>query len=121
MGAIGKLTQNTPLRPPHARGGVRSATGLRRVSVRVVNFACSTLEDEDHVHLGGDDSGERVAEGDDERGEKVDEPLPDSSSVLPLHGRVLGFFGPTNHVRLAMYDFLIFSCVTFFFFFSTWR
>ncbi|KAH9024879.1 Ion transport protein-domain-containing protein, partial [Lactarius pseudohatsudake] len=83
--------------------------GLRRISVRVVNFASSSLEDEDHVRLGSDDGKERVAEGDDEGGEKVDEPLPDSSiSVLPLRGRTLAFFGSTNRVRLAMYDFLIF-------------
>jgi len=94
--------------------------GLRRISVRVVNFAGSSLEDEDHVRLGSDDGEERVAEDDDEGGEKVDEPLPDPSNVLPLRGRTLGFFGPTNRVRLAMYDFLIFPCVTLVFF-STWR
>ncbi|KAH8980165.1 Ion transport protein-domain-containing protein [Lactarius hatsudake] len=74
--------------------------GLRRISVRVVNFASSSLEDEDHVRLGSDDGEERVAE--------VDEPLPDSISVLPLRGRTLGFFGSTSRVRLAMYDFLVF-------------
>ncbi|KAI9433175.1 Ion transport protein-domain-containing protein [Lactarius indigo] len=83
--------------------------GLRRISVRVVNFASSSIEDEDHVRLGSDDGEERVIEGDNEGGEKADEPLPESGSVLPLRGRTLGFFGSTSRVRLAMYNFLIFS------------
>ena len=89
--------------------------GLRRISVRVVNFAGSNLEDKDHVRLGSDDGDERVVEDDNDGLEKVGEPPPDSSSsVHPLRGRTLGFFGPTNRVRLAMYDFLIFQCVAFF-------
>ena len=44
--------------------------------------------------------------------EKVSVPPPElSSSVLPLRGRTLGYFGPTNCVRFAMYNFLIFRCV----------
>lgn len=87
--------------------------GLRRISIRVVNFASSGLEDENHVRLGSDDGDERVVEGDDDGEEKVSEPLPESSSnILSLRGRTLGFFGPTNRVRLAMYNFLIFPCVT---------
>ncbi|KAI9431549.1 hypothetical protein H4582DRAFT_2084826 [Lactarius indigo] len=82
--------------------------GLRYISVRVVNFASSGSEDEDHVRLGSDDGRERVIEGDDEGGEKADEPVPDSSSVLPLRGRTLRFFGSTSRVRLAMYKVLIF-------------
>ncbi|KAI9432830.1 hypothetical protein H4582DRAFT_2061417 [Lactarius indigo] len=78
------------------------------ISVRVVNFASSGSEDEDHVRLGSDDGRERVIEGDDEGGEKADEPVPDSSSVLPLCGRMLRFFGSTSRVRLAMYKVLIF-------------
>ena len=86
--------------------------GLRRISLRVVNFATSSLEEENHVRLGSDDGDERVVEGDDDGAEKVGEPLPESSSsVLRLRGRTLGFFGPTNRVRLAMYNFLIFRCV----------
>jgi hypothetical protein len=87
--------------------------GLRRISIRVVNFASSSPEGENHVRLGSDDGGdERVVEDDDDGEEKVSEPLPESSSnVLPLRGRTLGFFGPTNRVRLAMYNFLIFPCV----------
>ena len=79
----------------------------------VVNFAGSSLEDENRVRLGSDDGEERGAEGDDERVEKVDEPLLNSSGVLPLRGRTLGFFGPTSRVRLAIYDSLIFPCVAF--------
>ena len=86
--------------------------GLRRISIRVVNFASNSLEDENHVRLGSEDGDERVVEDDDNGVEKVSEPPPESpSSVLPLRGRTLGFFGPTNRVRLAMYNFLIFRCV----------
>ena len=110
--------QRTELSPLSRSGTtIKSISqGLRRISVRVVNFAGSSLEDESRVRLGSDDGEERFAEGDDERVEKVDEPLPDSSNALPLRGRTLGFFGPTNRARLAMYDFLIFPCVAF----STW-
>jgi hypothetical protein len=101
---------------PLSRSGttVKSITqGLRRISLRVVHFAGSGLEDADRVRLGSDDGEERVSEGDDDEGvDKVDESLSHSSSVRPrLRGRTLGFFGPTNRVRLAMYDFLIFPCV----------
>ncbi|KAI9434935.1 hypothetical protein H4582DRAFT_2080176 [Lactarius indigo] len=82
--------------------------GLRYISVRVVNFASSGSEDEDHVRLGSDDGRERVIEGDDEGGEKADEPVPDSSSVLPLCRRTLRFFGSTSRIQLAMYKVLIF-------------
>ena len=86
--------------------------GLRRISIRVVNFASNSLEDENHIRLGSDDGDERVVDDDDDGVEKVSEPPPESSSsVLPLRGRTLGYFGPTNRVRLAMYNFLIFRCV----------
>ncbi|KAF8260561.1 hypothetical protein EI94DRAFT_1706200 [Lactarius quietus] len=46
--------------------------GLRHISVRAVNFATSSLEDEGHVHLGSDNGDERVVgESDDDGVEKV--------------------------------------------------
>ena len=109
-----RRTQRSELTPLSRSGTtIKSISqGLRRISVRVVNFAGSSLEDEDRVRLGSDDGEERVAEGDDEGVVKVDESLPDPSS-LPLRGRTLVFFGPTNRVRVAMYEFLIFPCVAF--------
>ncbi|KAF8267596.1 hypothetical protein EI94DRAFT_1801503 [Lactarius quietus] len=83
----GERTLNTALRPPpHERGVTPFAIGLRHISVRVVNFATSSLEDEGHVRLRSDDGDERVGE--------VDEVGVDdsSSSVLPLHEH-WGFLG----------------------------
>jgi len=98
MWAIGAPAQNTPSRQPHDRSVERSARvrtcphspalerpssqppsqGLCRISVRVVNFATSSLEDEGHARLGSDVGDERVGEGDDDGVEKVSEPLPDT-------------------------------------------
>lgn len=98
----------------------RSGTAIRRisrsirgVSLRVVNFAGVGLDD--HIRLSDDDSppgnsDERVP-GDDDELEKSDEPLTDLNRVLPIRGQTLGFFGPTSRIRLAMYDFLIYSYV----------
>jgi hypothetical protein len=101
----------TPL--SHSGTAIKSISqGLRRVSIRVVNFASSSPEGGNRVRLGSDG---RV-EGDNDEEEKVSEPLPESlSNMYPLRGRTLGFFGPTNRVRLAMYSFLIFPCVACFF------
>jgi voltage-dependent calcium channel len=88
------------------------------LSVSLVNFATFSFEDEGHVRLGTDDGDERVGENNDDGVEKMSETLSDSSSsILPLRGRTLGLFGPTNRVRLTMYGFLIFPSVAFF---PTW-
>ncbi|KAI0292948.1 hypothetical protein B0F90DRAFT_1767226 [Multifurca ochricompacta] len=94
----------------------RISQSLRRVSLRVVNFAGAGLED--HIRLPGNDydggagassDGKTdTPEGDNDGEEKVDEQFTDLSKIIPLRGRTLGIFGPTSRVRLAMYDFLIF-------------
>ncbi|KAJ7243891.1 Ion transport protein-domain-containing protein [Mycena haematopus] len=63
---------------------------LRRASVRVVNMASVGLE--------------RLP--DDKRDE--DDHLPDLAQTLPIRGRTLGFLGPTNKLRLACFNFLVF-------------
>ncbi|KAI0247528.1 Ion transport protein-domain-containing protein [Lactifluus subvellereus] len=88
----------------------RFSRSIRRVSLRVVNFAGVGIDD--RIRLSGGDSlsgntNQRVP-GDDDEVEKSDEPLMDLSKVLPLRGQTLGFFGPTSRIRLAMYDFLIY-------------
>ncbi|KAJ6589250.1 Ion transport protein-domain-containing protein [Mycena capillaripes] len=63
---------------------------LRRASVRVVNMASVGLE--------------RLP--DDKKDE--DDHLPDLAQTLPIRGRTLGFLGPTNKLRLACFNFLVF-------------
>ncbi|KAF7334437.1 hypothetical protein MVEN_02273100 [Mycena venus] len=63
---------------------------LRRASVRVVNMASVGLE--------------RLP--DDKKDE--DDHLPDLAQTLPIRGRTLGFLGPTNRLRLACFNFLVF-------------
>ena len=102
--AIRELTQNTPLRPPHARSATARSSlpflaperpsnrspRASTISVRVVNFASSSLKDEDHVRLGSDDGDGHVVEGDNDGVVKVGQPLPNSwRSILPLHTRIL--------------------------------
>lgn len=98
----------------------RFSQSLRRISWRVVSFAGPGLDD--HIRL--PDGGDQVHATDDERRR----PSPDSDedgddrSVQPfadlgrkvhsLRGRTLCLFGPTSRIRRAMYDFLIFSCVS---------
>ena len=51
---------------------------------------------------------EGKTEEEDEKDEKdYEEAVLDLSRQLPIRGRTLGFMGPTNRVRLAMYRFLI--------------
>ncbi|KAJ6452267.1 Ion transport protein-domain-containing protein [Mycena sanguinolenta] len=63
---------------------------LRRASVRVVNMASVGLE--------------RLP--DDKKDE--DDHLPDLAETLPIRGRTLGFLGPTNKLRLACFNFLVY-------------
>jgi voltage-dependent calcium channel len=87
---------------------------LRRVSLRVVNFAGVGLDD--HMRLPDDSSAtgrnrDPVTGDDDEMGKSEESLLDNSSNVLPLRGRTLGLFGPTNRLRLATFNFLISWCV----------
>ncbi|KAF7291112.1 hypothetical protein MIND_01254300 [Mycena indigotica] len=63
---------------------------IRRMSVRVANVASLGLE-----RLPDDKT-------DDE------DSIPDTSQSLPLRGRTLGFLGPTNPLRLACFNFLVY-------------
>lgn len=76
---------------------------LRRASLRVVNLAGMGLED--HVRLGA--GVDRLDNDDDIEDEEEDEAMMDLASRLPLRGYTLGFMGPTNRLRLAMYRLLI--------------
>ena len=96
----------------------RLSQGIRRVSLRVVNFAGAGLDD--HIRLSdGDDQvgatgdGRRPSAANDEDGDgRPVQPFADlSGNVFPLRGRTLCLFGSTSRVRRAMYGFLIFPCV----------
>lgn len=101
-------TSPSPLRKAGDRLTTISRT-LRRASLRVVNMAGIGIDE--HVKLA--DVDEKVAEKEsvdeeDEDPEKEYQPEAlDLSRSLPIRGRTLGFMGPTNRVRLAMYRFLV--------------
>ena len=64
---------------------------------------------DEHIRL-ADVSDEKLAEDEAEEEEldEEDEGLPDLSKTLPIRGRTLGFMGPNNRLRLALYRFLVF-------------
>ncbi|KAF8465445.1 Ion transport protein-domain-containing protein, partial [Russula ochroleuca] len=97
----------------------RLSQGLRRVSWRVVNFAGAGLDDHirlsdgDEVNATGDGRRRPSTDNDEGEDDRSVEPFADlGRKVSPLRGRTLGLFGPTSRVRQAMYDFLIFPCVS---------
>lgn len=97
-------TSPSPLR----KAGNRLTTishNLRRASLRVVNMAGMGIDE--HVRLADVDEkmGEKEEEEEDEK--DYEEVVLDLSRQLPIRGRTMGFMGPTNRVRLAMYRFLI--------------
>ena len=112
------LRYSTNLTPIERSGSAlkRISRSLRRVSWRVVNFAGAGLDDHILLSGGDDDDGQaRPPTRDDDDDDEVDrsfEPFTDLGKVLPVRGRTLGLFGPTSRVRRAMYDFLIFPCVS---------
>ncbi|TFK22492.1 high-affinity cell membrane calcium channel [Coprinopsis marcescibilis] len=75
--------------------------GLRRVSLRVVNFGGSGMADQLQLKDGGNDE-----KGDEDDDEDVPH-LPDLRQVLPIRGRTLGFLGPDNSLRRALFRFLV--------------
>ena len=91
--------------------------GLRRASLRVVNFSGATLYQ--HVRLpDGDDQVDATGDGrrrpspdNDEDGDYRPMQLLSADRASPLRGWSLWLFGPTSRVRRVMYDFLIFPCV----------
>ena len=65
----------SPLALERVRTTIKSISqSLRHISVRVVNFASSSLEDEDHVRLGNDNADEHVVEDHNGGVEKVVRP-----------------------------------------------
>ncbi|KAK7696443.1 hypothetical protein QCA50_001100 [Cerrena zonata] len=82
--------------------------GIRRASLRVVNFAGNSLDD--HVRLDDKDGPNALLNDEDEdTRHDGEEPLPDLASSLPIRGRTLGFLGPTSPLRLAMYRLLVYQ------------
>jgi hypothetical protein len=84
---------------------------LRRASIRVVNLASTGLENQIRLSDGPDGVawGKRSVLGKDEEGQAQ---VPDLSKALPLRGRTLGCMGPQSKVRLALFNFLVYPCVT---------
>lgn len=77
---------------------------MRRVSLRVVNLAGTGLAEQ--IRLGDDEETARRAPMDDEPSR------PDLSKSLPIRGRTLGFLGPDSKVRLWLFNFLVYQCVS---------
>lgn len=71
---------------------------LRRASVRVVNLASNGLESQ--LRLG---DGEERATDEDQ--------IPDLTKALPIRGRTLGFLGSDSKLRLALFNFLVYTYV----------
>ena len=106
------------LSPSPLQQSERLSQGLRRVSLRVVNFAGAGLDDHIRLPDGGDrvdatgDAHHRPSVDDDDDDDRSVQPFADlGRKIFPLHGRTLCSFGPTSRVRQAMYDVLIFLCV----------
>jgi voltage-dependent calcium channel len=78
---------------------------LRRVSLRVVNLASAGLENQ--IRLPDDDGVNLVGSGFD----NGDESFPDLGKLPPIRGRTLGFLGPTNRLRQALFRFMVHPCV----------
>ncbi|GJE94122.1 Ion transport protein-domain-containing protein [Phanerochaete sordida] len=101
-------TSPSPLRKAGDRLTTISRT-LRRASLRVVNMAGLGIDE--HVRLADVDEKfveKEAVDEDEDDPEKEYEPVTlDLSRSLPIRGRTLGFMGPTNSVRLAMYRFLV--------------
>ena len=83
---------------------------IKKMSLRVVNLANTELEG--HLKLGDrDDDGDNkslASEDDEDEGHE-------SKKVLPIRGRALGFLGPENKIRLALFNFLVHPYVLLFF------
>lgn len=106
---------------PSPASRLRSVSrNLRRVSLRVVNLAGVGLEEkargirlpddkDDGAKVKGKDTQSAVS-GEDQEEEHE---LPDLATRLPIRGRTLGFLGPSNRIRLAMFRFLTYPYVHF--------
>jgi hypothetical protein len=109
-----RLSKYTSTHSPLNKTGntLRSVSrNIKRMSIRVVNLAGLGLDE--HIRL-ADEGDEKysthrmdggAAEGDYEH---EHEGLPDLRKSLLIRGRSLGFMGPTNRFRLAMYHFLLY-------------
>lgn len=99
-------TSPSPLRKAGNRLTTISKT-LRRASLRVVNMAGVGIDE--HIRLADmDDEKEGMKDDEDDDDEKDEMVQIDLSRALPIRGRTLGFMGPTNTIRKAMYKFLIY-------------
>jgi len=75
---------------------------LRRMSLRVVNLRNNGLEGQ--VRL--PDGEETEAQNEEHEGAQ-----PDLKQIFPIRGRALGFLGPENKFRLALFNFLVYPYV----------
>jgi voltage-dependent calcium channel len=84
---------------------------IKRMSLRVVNLAGMGLDE--HIRLADEDDEKYTTYRKDsgvtmEDDELEQDGLPDLRKSMLLRGRSLGFMGPTNSFRLAMYRFLLY-------------
>ena len=89
---------------------------LRRMSLRVVNLANTGLEGQLKLGDGNQDGDEKKpAEEAEEEGEEEeeDESQQDLKKIFPIRGRALGFLGPKSKIRLALFNFLVYPCVSY--------
>ncbi|KAI0086810.1 Ion transport protein-domain-containing protein [Irpex rosettiformis] len=87
---------------------INISRNLRRVSLRVVNMAGAGMDE--HIRL-ADVEDEKYVEDEDEIEIEKDYDvleLEDLSKSMPIRGRTLGFMGPTDRVRHALYGFLVY-------------
>lgn len=106
------LQYNTTPSPLRKTGNrlMTLSRNIRRVSLRVVNMAGMGIDE--HVRLADAEDEKQDGEEEDDEDDLMktgeDETLPDLSKTMPIRGRTLGFMGPTNKLRLAMYRFLLY-------------
>ncbi|KAI0338514.1 hypothetical protein BDW22DRAFT_1362860 [Trametopsis cervina] len=79
---------------------------IRRVSIRVVNMAAAGVDE--HVRL-ADSEHEKYREDAEKEKEYDIRELEDLSKAMPIRGRTLGFMGPANKLRLALFRFLVYG------------
>ena len=65
---------------------------------------------DEHIRLADVDDEKDVGDEEDNEIEKGYDmlDLEDLAKAMPIRGRTLGFMGPTDRVRLALYKFLIY-------------
>lgn len=105
-----RMSRYNPAPSPLSKTGNTLRTvsrSLRTMSLRVVNLAGMGLDD--HIRL-ADGAGDKLKSSDVESDDDEQEhDLPDLRKSMPIRGRSLGFLSTTNPLRLAMYQFLLYT------------